>query len=147
MTAARDQPHAIAVALDPQSVPVVLDLVEPIRAAGDFGAACRNAKLKRLEHAPEIGARGGFFDISRRSIWNSRPFRCLVLHAELKRMAGMANNDFLLHPDRWHERAVETRAMACNSAAQDRKRLLKVYERLAARAEEWKMVRERSQQT
>jgi hypothetical protein len=63
----------------------------------------------------------------------------------------MANNDFLLHPERWHERAVETRAMACNSAEiQDQKHLLKVaraYERLAARAEEWKMVRERSQQT
>jgi len=34
ITAARDQPHAIAVALDPQPVAVILDLVEPIRVRG-----------------------------------------------------------------------------------------------------------------
>jgi len=63
----------------------------------------------------------------------------------------MTDNDFLLHPERWHERAVETRAMAREaSEVQDRKRLLKVaraYERLATRAEEWKPVREGSQPT
>jgi hypothetical protein len=46
ITAARDQPHTIAVALDPQSVAVKLDLVEPIRAAGDLEAATENAELK-----------------------------------------------------------------------------------------------------
>jgi len=52
----RIQAHAIAVALDPQAVAVILDLVEPIRAAGDLDAASGNAKLKRLKHAPEMGA-------------------------------------------------------------------------------------------
>ena len=56
IAAARDQPHAIAVALDPQAVAVVLDLVEPIRAARDLDAASGNAELKRLKHAPDIGA-------------------------------------------------------------------------------------------
>lgn len=61
----------------------------------------------------------------------------------------MTDNDFLLRPERWHQRAIETRAMACDAPeAQDRKRLLRVaraYERLATRAEEWKPVREESQ--
>ena len=34
VSAARDQPHAVAVALDQQAVAVILDLVEPIRGAG-----------------------------------------------------------------------------------------------------------------
>ena len=59
ITAARDQPHAIAVALDPQAVAVILDLVEPIRTAGDLDAASGNAELKRLKHSPEIGAPDG----------------------------------------------------------------------------------------
>jgi hypothetical protein len=63
----------------------------------------------------------------------------------------MADKDFLLHPERWHERALETRAMACSATeTQDRKRLLKVaraYERLAARAKEWKAIGESTQQT
>ena len=53
---AHDQPHAIAIALDPQTIAAVLNLVEPIRAAGDLDAASGNAELKRLKHAPEIGA-------------------------------------------------------------------------------------------
>jgi hypothetical protein len=61
----------------------------------------------------------------------------------------MADNDLLLRPERWHERALETRAMARNATETlDRRRLLKVarsYERLAARAEEWKPVRESRQ--
>jgi hypothetical protein len=48
VAAARDQPHAIAVALDPQAVAVILDLVEPIRT-GDLDAASGNAELKRLK--------------------------------------------------------------------------------------------------
>jgi len=61
----------------------------------------------------------------------------------------MADNNFPVYPVRWHERALETREMARNAETEDRKHLLKVarsYERLAARAEEWKAVRE-SQQT
>jgi hypothetical protein len=45
--------------------------------------------------------------------WNPGPFHCLVSYLELKRMAGMARKDFRLHPERWHERALEARAMAC----------------------------------
>jgi hypothetical protein len=56
VSAARDQTHAIAVALDPQAVAVIFDLVEPIRAVGDFCTSGRNAKLKRLKHAPQMGA-------------------------------------------------------------------------------------------
>ncbi len=61
----------------------------------------------------------------------------------------MADKDFLLHPERWHDRALETRAMARNAKdPQDRERLLKVaraYERLSVRAQEWKTARERQQ--
>src|SRR5262249_728631 len=58
IAAARDQPHAIAVALDPQAIAVILDLVEPIRAAGDLDAASGNTKLKRLKHGAKIGIAG-----------------------------------------------------------------------------------------
>ena len=62
------------------------------------------------------------------------------------RMAGMADHDLLLHPERWRDRAVEARTMARNAQeAQDRQRLLKVarsYDRLAARAQDWKAARE-----
>jgi hypothetical protein len=61
----------------------------------------------------------------------------------------MADDDFLLRPERWHQRALETLAMARNARESDnRKRLLKVaraYERLAVRAQEWKAARERQQ--
>jgi hypothetical protein len=63
----------------------------------------------------------------------------------------MADSDFVLYLERWHERALEMRAMACSATeTQDRKRLLKVaraYERLAARAEERKAIGESTQQT
>ena len=36
VTAPPNQPNAIAVALDAQAVAVILDLVEPVRAAGTF---------------------------------------------------------------------------------------------------------------
>jgi hypothetical protein len=39
----------------------------------------------------------------------------------------MADDDFLLRPERWHDRALETIAMARDAKdGQDRKRLLKV---------------------
>jgi hypothetical protein len=64
-------------------------------------------------------------------------------------MDAMADDDLLLRPERWHERALEARAMARNAKeAQNRKRLLKVaraYERLAVRAKDWKAARERQQ--
>jgi hypothetical protein len=54
----------------------------------------------------------------------------------------MADHDFLLHPERWHDRALETRALARNAEEpEDRQRLLKVaraYDRLATRAQGWK---------
>jgi hypothetical protein len=63
------------------------------------------------------------------------------------RMAGMADHDLLLHPERWHDRALEPPAMARNTdKPQDRVRLLKVaraYDRMAARAQDWKVARER----
>jgi hypothetical protein len=63
------------------------------------------------------------------------------------RMAGTADHDLLLHPERWRDRALETRAMARNADEPlDRERLLKVaraYERLATRAQDWKAARER----
>ena len=39
MAVAGPQPHAIALALDDQAVAVVLDLVKPVRAGGDFRSA------------------------------------------------------------------------------------------------------------
>jgi hypothetical protein len=56
ITAARNQTHAIAVALDPQAIAVVLDLVEPVWAAGGVDPASGNTKFKRLEHRTQIGA-------------------------------------------------------------------------------------------
>jgi hypothetical protein len=39
MAVAGPQPHAIALALDDQAAAVVLDLVKPVRAGGDFRSA------------------------------------------------------------------------------------------------------------
>src|SRR6266566_6772820 len=47
---ARDQAHALSVALQPDAVPVILDLVKPVRSGGYLRAARRNAKIKRLTH-------------------------------------------------------------------------------------------------
>jgi hypothetical protein len=61
-------------------------------------------------------------------------------------MTGMADHDLLMNPERWHDRARETRAMARDAyEPQDRERLLKVarvYDRLAVRAVDWKAARE-----
>lgn len=61
-------------------------------------------------------------------------------------MAGMADQDLLMNPERWHDRALETRAMARNAyEPQGRERLLKVaraYDCLAAREFDWKVARE-----
>ena len=51
---AGDQAHAIAGALDPQPIAVILDFVEPIRRMWNLGSPCRNAKIERLKHAPEM---------------------------------------------------------------------------------------------
>ena len=42
VTAARDQPDAVAVALKADAISVELDLVEPIRAVGDDGRIGRH---------------------------------------------------------------------------------------------------------
>ena len=44
---AREQPHALVLALDNQPVAVVLDLVNPFRSVGDFRRLGRNARLER----------------------------------------------------------------------------------------------------
>jgi hypothetical protein len=60
----------------------------------------------------------------------------------------MADRDLLLQAEYWHDRARQTRIMARNAKeAENRQRLLKVargYDRLAARAEEWKAARRSS---
>jgi hypothetical protein len=60
----------------------------------------------------------------------------------------MADHHLFLHPERWRDRALEMRTMARNAKEpEDRQRLLKVargYERLAARAEDWKPVSQQS---
>ena len=48
VTATGNQPHAVAVALNAQPVAVVLDLVEPIGAAGDLDAASGNANALNM---------------------------------------------------------------------------------------------------
>ena len=48
MAVAGPQPHAIALALDDQAVAVVLDLVKPVRAGGDFRSALGMQGFKGL---------------------------------------------------------------------------------------------------
>jgi len=55
VTAPRNQPNAIAAALDSQAVAVILDLVEPVRAGWNLYSLGGQAELKRLKHAPKIG--------------------------------------------------------------------------------------------
>src|SRR5437870_1722809 len=49
-----DQAHAVAVALQPKAIAVVLDLVKPVRPGGNVGSTSRNAKIKSLKHATKI---------------------------------------------------------------------------------------------
>ena len=53
ITAAREQPHALAFTLQNQAIPIVLDLMKPIRAGWDFGTARWDAGLvaKFTQHA------------------------------------------------------------------------------------------------
>jgi hypothetical protein len=53
---ARDQPHAVAVALQPQPVAVVLPFMEPVRAVRDDGGLGGDAERKGLKKAAYIGA-------------------------------------------------------------------------------------------
>src|SRR6516165_3351757 len=62
--AAGDQADAVAITLQAQPVAVVFDLVKPVRAGGDAGRPGGDAEL---EHAPEIGIRGGFWNWPRAS--------------------------------------------------------------------------------
>jgi len=48
---AHDQPHAIAIALDPQAVAVVLDLMEPVWAAGSVMVRLPSSLTHRLGNA------------------------------------------------------------------------------------------------
>jgi hypothetical protein len=57
VAASGDQSHAVAVALQPNPVAVVLDLVEPVRAVGDDGRSGGEAELK---HAGKINIDAGF---------------------------------------------------------------------------------------
>jgi hypothetical protein len=60
VAAARDQRDAITVALDAEAKAVVLDFVEPLRSGRNLRAGDREAELKRLIHAANIGVRGAF---------------------------------------------------------------------------------------
>jgi len=59
VTASGDQPHAVAVALHPQSVAILLHFWSQSEPVGPF-APFGNAELKRLKHAPIIGIRRSF---------------------------------------------------------------------------------------
>ena len=60
VSAASDQPDAIAVALCAEAKAVLLDLVKPLRAGGNHSSRDRDAELKRLKHAAKIGICGEF---------------------------------------------------------------------------------------
>ena len=47
-----NQPHAVAIALQPEAVAVVLHLLEPLRADRDDGRSGGEAEIKRLKHVP-----------------------------------------------------------------------------------------------
>jgi hypothetical protein len=48
---AHDQPHAIAIALDPQAVAVIFDLMEPVWAAGSVRVRLPSSLTRRLGNA------------------------------------------------------------------------------------------------
>jgi hypothetical protein len=56
---AGDQPHAVAVALQPDAVAVIFDFVKPPRTGGNLCTLDRKAELKRLKHASKIGGASG----------------------------------------------------------------------------------------
>src|ERR1700742_3114467 len=56
VAAARDQPHAIAVALDANAAAVILDLVNPFHSLWYFSAAGGKTKFKRIKLRPQIAA-------------------------------------------------------------------------------------------
>jgi hypothetical protein len=60
MAAARDQADPFAVALHPETVTVILHLVEPLGAGGHGFADGGNAELE-LRHESEIGVGTGFW--------------------------------------------------------------------------------------
>jgi hypothetical protein len=63
----RDQPHAVAVALKAQPIPVVFDLVKPVRAGRGLGPGRRDAELERAGHGPKVGIRATICD----PIWSA----------------------------------------------------------------------------
>jgi hypothetical protein len=56
VTASGHQAHTLAIALQPEAIAVVFDLVEPIRAGRDAGRSGGDAELKGLKHGPKIVA-------------------------------------------------------------------------------------------
>jgi hypothetical protein len=60
VSAARDQPHAVAIALNAQAKAIVFYLAKPLRAGRDLGARGRDAELKGFEHGFDIGRPGQF---------------------------------------------------------------------------------------
>src|SRR6516165_9969564 len=55
IAAACDQPYAVAIALNAETEAVLLDLVKPFRAGGNYGSSGGDAELKRLKHETKIG--------------------------------------------------------------------------------------------
>ena len=55
-----NQPPAVAIALQPEAVAVVLHLVEPLRADRDDGRSGGEAEIKRLKHVTNIFIGAGF---------------------------------------------------------------------------------------
>jgi len=47
---AGDQAHAIAIALDPRPIAVVLDFAQPVRGMGNLGPSGRNAEVECFSH-------------------------------------------------------------------------------------------------
>jgi hypothetical protein len=55
VAASGDQAHAVAVALQPKPIAVVLHFVEPVGAVGDGGGHGGKAEIKTFKHAAKIG--------------------------------------------------------------------------------------------
>jgi len=65
ITAARDRPHPIAVALDANAETILLDFVKPFRPGRALGCVGRQAELKRLKHAAKLGTSWQFLRIQK----------------------------------------------------------------------------------